>query len=853
MKKLFVSTIFLLMWFVAAGQQHSASGVVFDAKSGKPLEFIAVYFKNTSSGCVTNYKGEFFVSDSSGADTLVVDAIGYRKEFMKLSTANTKGLVFKLSQENIRLSEAVVKPKRERYRKKGNPAIELIDKVIENKNLNRVETRPYYSCDLYEKMTLSLDDFTPKFKEKSKLKFLTSYIDTSDVTGKPTLTLSIRENKGIFYYRKSPEARKTVRRATRHIGLDKELDNNGGTTVTLEQLFTPVDIFENEIKFLVNRFVSPISSTLAKTYYKYYIMDTVNVSGTRCIDMAFVPYNPESYGFTGKLYITDDGKYSLKKIQLNFPAKSNINWIDKLQIDQEFTQIEDGMWALSKEDSYVNLSVFEGVQGIFAHNSRYYSNYVTDSTLLVSNNIYHTDGNIFTVPGSSAYDDAFWEKERLAPLNTRESNVAALKHDFDTKSSVTTWTRVLDAFVSEWVPTAESKAKSKFNFGPILSFVGSNYIEKFRIRIGGMTTARLSDRWFGSGYLAFGSGDKKMKGMVKLTHSFIPKNYHADERPLNNLSAQFSYDIFTPESIGEQHDIVTSLKAGTVKKLQYIMRANLKYEKQWTNSFSTGAWIEYARYAPATTDDPQTLVYQYADPSGNIINVPHLTTTEAALHLRWAPGERPLNAVSQKGNVDKDTPIFTLQHTVGIPRLFGGEHFYNRTDFTCFKRVRLSFAGFMDLKFTASKMWNQVPWPLLNHPATNQSFAYRKESFAMMNALEFLTDQYIQLNLSWHMKGMIFNQIPLIKKLNLRELMIFNVLYGHLSDKNNPLVTPGLFMLPYGTKPIGKIPYMELGVGIENILHLFRVVYYFRLNYRDNDLNWLSKWGGLRFGVYLDF
>lgn len=123
----------------------------------------------------------------------------------------------------------------------------------------------------------------------------------------------------------------------------------------------------------------------------------------------------------------------------------------------------------------------------------------------------------------------------------------------------------------------------------------------------------------------------------------------------------------------------------------------------------------------------------------------------------------------------------------------------------------------------------------------------------MMNALEFVTDQYAQVNLTWHLKGMIFNRIPLLKRLKLREIVVFNGIYGGLSEKNDPGRTPGLFVLPPGTMALGEMPYMEVGVGLENILQLFRVVYFYRLTYRDHDLNWLGKWGGLRFGIYLDF
>lgn len=840
---------------LAYGQTRSAGGVVLDGATGKPMEYIAVYFKNTASGCVTNYRGEFFVNDSSGADTLVVDAIGYEKQFIKLARLNDNDMKIILKPASIELAGAVVRPKREKYRKKDNPAVELIRNVIARKDSNRVESRDYYRCDLYEKLTLSLDDYSPDFEKKKKLEWLKGYIDTSEITGNPILTISVRETMNDYWFRKSPKEKKTVRKAQRHIGLDKEFDHNGGTTASLELLFTEVDIFDDEVAFMMNRFVSPISSSLALSYYKYYIMGTVEIDGVPCTDLSFVPYNSQSYGFTGRLYITSDGKYSIKKVQLNFPASSNVNWIDKLRIDQEFYRTDDGDWALRREDSYVNLAIVKGVQGIFAHQTRFFDNHVTDADELAGSPVYRIDGPLEILPEAKSHGDDYWADNRLVPLNEREDNVAGLSEDISKKSSVVTWMRVLDAFVSEWIPTASSKAKSKFDFGPVLGFFGYNYIEGARFRIGGMTTANLSKRWFGNGYLAYGINDRKVKGSLTLTHSFNRKHYHPNEAPLNNLSVSYTYDIYSPEVIGEQHDLVTSLKAGTVKKLQYIRRANVKYEKQWLNSLRTSFWMENARYTPATLTGKKgegTLRYEKLASDGTMLHVPNIMSTEIGAQIRWAPGEKAFNSVSQRGNMDKDTPVFTLTHNVGV-KVLGGEYDYHRTEFSAFKRFHLSIAGFMDAKLSAGKVWNPVPWPLLMMPAANQSFSYRRETFHMMNALEFVTDQYVQVNLTWHLKGLIFNRIPLVKKLKLRELMIFNGVYGNLTGKNDPGRSPGLFVLPEGTMALGKMPYMEIGAGVENIFQLFRVVYFYRLTYRDHDLDWLGKWGGIRFGVYADF
>ena len=232
-------------------------------------------------------------------------------------------------------------------------------------------------------------------------------------------------------------------------------------------------------------------------------------------------------------------------------------------------------------------------------------------------------------------------------------------------------------------------------------------------------------------------------------------------------------------------------------------------------------------------------------------------TAEFGATFRWAPGERIFNSTSQRANIDKDTPILTLTHRIGAYTLGApyGVHMYNKTEFNAFKRFRLSFAGFLDARVAAGAVWNSAPWPLLVIAEANQSFSYRRESFHMLNALEFINDRSVQFNLTWHMKGMILNRIPLIKKLNLREIVILNGVYGTLTEKNDPRVTPGLLALPDGWKELSSMPYLEAGIGLENVFRLLRIAYFFRLPpyHNDEHLTWMQKWGGLRFGVYVDF
>ena len=832
----------------------SASGIVKDSTTGEPLPFVSVYFDGSTIGAMTDDNGTFTLQNNQGYTKLAAASLGYDTKFIDLKPGKKNdNLEVLLKPTAFEISEVVVKPKREKYTRKDNPAVELIKKVIAHKNDNRIEAKPEYQTEVYEKLSLSLDNFNPnldKNKFLKKFKFIKNYLDTSEFNGKPILTVSVRENLSDFYYRKSPKAEKTIVRAKRMQGIDKTLDDGGGITSNLEEIFKSINIFDNNIPILLNRFVSPLSSTLATTYYHYYIMDTLDVGGDKCVDLAFVPANSESYGFTGRLYITLDGNYAVKKVLLNTPANINLNWVDKLRIEQEFKQMSDSTWVLDQENTFVNFYVVKGTQQLYAHQLRNYDNY--NFNVQNADSVFGLLGALHVLPEATAQPDTFWTHNRPIPLKEKEDALKDLLGQLRKVPAFNAIIKTAEILITGYIPTANDKKVTKFDFGPMNTTFSANHLEGFRMRVGGMTTANLNPYWFASGYLAYGTNDRKIKYNLKLTHSFTKKEYHEGENPVNNLSFIQEYDVYTPGQdflFTSKDNIFVAWKVGEpVTKMQYIRKSVLQYEKEWLNGLTWKSWIMNQNNEAAGT-----LQYIKRDESGNLYHIKDFTTSEIGTQLRFAPGERAYNGRSGKEsvfNLSKDAPVFKLSHQLGIKGVLGGDYNYNHTEISAEKRIWLSSFGHIDAQVKAGKVWDKVPFPLLILPNTNQSITIQPEAFHMMNALEFVTDQYVSFNATYYLKGWILNRIPGIKWLRLREVLSFNMIYGGLTDKNNPTLTPGLFLLPDGTQPLGSTPYMECSVGLENIFKILRIDYYRRLTYLDHpDI----KKGGIRIALRFTF
>lgn len=854
-------TLLVLLQFVTgisvlyAQSITSASGIVRDSVSGEPLSYVSVMFENSTIGAMTDDDGAFSLQNDKGLTRLVVSSLGYDNKVVNLKAGQkNNALNVLLRPTSFEIAEVVVKPKREKYSRKDNPAVELIKKVIEHKNDNRIEAKDEYQSEVYEKLSMSLDDFNPNLEKNKflkKFKFIKNYLDTSEFNGKPILTISVRETISDQYYRKHPKAEKTITKAKRQQGIDKTLDDGGAITANLEEIFKGVNIFDNNINILLNRFVSPLSSTLAVSYYKYYIMDTVDVAGDKCVDLAFVPVNSQSYGFTGRLYITLDGNYAVKKFLLNTPANINLNWVDKLRIEQEFKRMPDSTWVLANENTYVNFYIVKGAQQLYAHQLRNFDKYQFD--VQNADSIFGLLGPIHELPEATAQTDTFWIHNRHVPLKEKESALDDLLAQLRKVPAFNVIIKTAEILITGYIPTTADKDKSKFDFGPMNTTFSANHLEGFRMRVGGMTTANLNPHWFGSGYLAYGVNDRKLKYNAKLTYSVNKKKYHEGESPVNNISAIQEYDVYTPGQdflFTSKDNMFVAWKVGEpVTMMQYIRKTMLQYQKEWLNGLTLTTWARNENNEAAGT-----LRYDRYNADGTLTNLKSFTNTELGAQLRFAPGERAYNGREGKNllfNLSKDAPVFKLSHQMGLKNVLGGDFNYNHTEISAEKRIWLSSFGHIDALVTAGKVWDKVPFPLLIMPNTNQSITIQPQAFNMMRALEFVSDQYVSFYFTYYMKGWILNRIPGVKWLRLREVISFSGFYGGLTDKNNPALDPtGLYRFPEGTSPMGRTPYLEASVGLENIFKILRIDYYRRLTYLDQPN---IKKGGVRIALRFSF
>lgn len=847
--------LFLLLGCCISVSAQNIQGVVTDSLTNEPIPYLSVFYEGKGVGSITDNDGNYKVETRKGWNKLTFSAVGYVTKVVNIIPGVTKNLNVRMRPDDIMLDEVVVKPKREKYSRKNNPAVELMKKVIAHKKNNKLSENDYYQYNKYQKITMSLNDVTPEMLEKGmykKMPFLKDQIELCEETNKFILPISVDETASQKIYRKHPKSEKTIIKGMSSTGVNELFATGDMLSTVLKDVFTDVNIYDNDIRLLQYPFISPISSSDAISFYKFYIMDTTFVDKDKCFHLTFVPNNSQDFGFTGHLYVLADSSYTVKKCTMNLPKKSGVNFVDNMDIIQEFEQLPNGEWALKTDDMIVEMTLMKIMQGFQIRRTTRYSDYAFDE---LPQQLFKRKGAEIKEADAMMRGDDFWNQYRPVPLTQTESSMDMLVKRLEQMPGFKYVIFVLKAFIENFVETGTKEHPSKVDIGPVNTMISNNYIDGLRLRMSAQTTANLNPHLFFKGYYAYGFKDHRSKYMGEVEYSFNKKEYLPREFPKNSITFSYQYDVMSPTDKflkTDKDNVFVSFKTSTVDQMSYVRNIALKYENETQFGLKTTVEVKHSTDEPTgglayiTNDDQKTLV-------------PEIQTMEASLAFRYAPGETFVNTKQRRIPVSFDAPVFTLSHTAGFKGVLGGEYNYNLTEIGLYKRFWFSSWGKIDMFVKGGAQWNKVPFPLLIMPAANLSYILQRETFNLINNMEFLNDRYASLDVSWDLNGKIFNRIPLLKKLKWREAIGFKMLYGHLTDKNNPMKHPGdseLFLFPTRDgRPTSfvmdpKTPYMECSVGIHNIFKILHIDYVRRLNYLDHpDAN---KWG-VRFMVMMTF
>lgn len=831
------------IYFTSQAQDVVLQGLIRDSATQMPLHNASITIKGLRGGARTNDDGRFRMTTRQRAVDITVSNVGYNSLTLHLDSVPNRELTISLSRQFKQLSNYTVKNKKIRYRNKGNPAVELIRNVIDNKAKNRMEAYTYATYEKYEKLQVSVDKMTDKLSKNKLLKpyhFLIENGDTTKLEGRTLSPVYLEETFSNNFYRKNPEKTKSVIIGRRKVDFGEFIDM-AGISMYLNRLYQDFNVYDNNISVFTNLFLSPIAD-LAPTFYMYFIEDTVQVDSQKLIRLSFRPRNPNDLLFRGTMWITLDGNYAIQKLRLLVSKSINFNFVREMKIDQDFERQADGRYLLSKSDVLGDFGITKNGTGLFGERVVSFKKFSTNQP--IPDSVFKGPALVLT-DSAESQKDSFWVQYRHDTLTRAESKVYA---NVDSLKNMKSFRRLMD-----WgtLLLAGYKQAGPFEIGPASTFYSFNPVEGFRLRFGGRTTTRFSTRYYSEAYAAYGFKDQKWKYFLSGTYSLNNKSVYS--YPQNFIRASYQHDTKIPGQelqFVQEDNFLLSFKRGNNDKWLYNDIFRLQYLKEFRNHFSYNFGLKYWRQEPAGT-----IAYAKFNGTG-YDSIPQMTIGEASVELRYAPHEQFYIGKLYRVPIINKYPIISLRYAAGIKNLFGGEYNYHNLDLNFYKRFYLPAIGYTDITTDFGYLIGKVPFPLAFIHHANQTYAYQLQSFNLMNFLEFVSDHYAAAYVDHYFNGFFFNKIPLLKKLKWREVIEAKILFGGLRAENDPNKNPDAVKFPLTNgKPetfslTNQQPYIEAGFAIANIFKLVRVDFIKRFTYLNHPE--IPTWG-IRARAKFDF
>ena len=821
---------------------------VVDWQTGDSIPYANAVYRNLKLGASSDANGHFSIARKVG-EQLTITAVGYKPRHIKITAHTSRELKVTLIADSKQLQGIVVKAKRRhKYSRKDNPAVELMRRVIAAKKQTHLENHDYYQYDKYQKVTMAINNLTPDELEGSMFKkapWLLDQVETCPYNNKLILPISVDETLTQHLYRKSPRDEKDIVLGQSTKGISKLIQTGEALNTIVKDLFKDINLYDDQIDLLQKRFPSPIGST-AISFYHFYIDDTVYVNQDQCIRLQFMPANQQDFGFRGELYVLNDSSLHVKKCDMQLPANTGVNFVDAMKFQQEFTKLSNGEWALTTDNMIAELKLTDLLQRAIVIRTTGMTNYAFAP---IEDKQFKGKAKIIYDANAKMRDNEFWVAHRTTQLTKSEAGMDSfIKRMASTKHFK--WVIFASkALIENFIETGSEDKPSKFDIGPVNTFISKNLVDGIRLRASARTTAKLNPHWFFEGYYAYGTKSRRSYYDAKVTYSFNKPEYQPIEFPVRTISFESTSDVESPSDKYLKHNkdnIFMTFRPVKVEQMYFVNRQKINFN--WETDYGLATSLELRTESNRPTGK---LVYEKMD--GTLVD--KLRVSEVSLGFNYRPGQSYVNSKQKRMTVNLDAPEFNVKHTMGIKHFLGGDFNSNLTEVSIYKRFWLGSWGHIDTRVQGGAQWNKVPFQFLITPPVNTSYFEHQGTFNLMKGLEFLNDRYAQFNLAWDLEGKIFNRLPLIKKLKWREYVAFKGMWGHLTDKNNPYLPQNandteLYKFPVDTRVMTRDPYMEFVVGVHNIFKFLEVDYVRRLTYTNTP--GISK-NGIRFGFNLVF
>ncbi|MEO6610955.1 MAG: DUF5686 family protein [Chitinophagaceae bacterium] len=790
---------FLGFNLLAGAQIKILSGTVKDSHSEETIPFASVSFKNSTIGKLSDSAGNFsFYLNNWPSDTLEITCVGYQP-FHYIINRKRDSVFLSINMERGTFNEGA------QLKVKVNKGLLVWRKIVEHKPENDRYRFDNFSYELYNKLELDLKNINfEKFGKFKPLKpiseLINQNIDTAE--GLRYLPTYLTEALSDYYYQKSPKKRREVIKAVNLSGIKNE-----SAMKLLGGMDQVVNVYNNFIPVFDKQFVSPISDN-GDYYYNYRVVDTQLVNNQRFFHLVFTPRRKGGDTFEGDCWV-HVGTFAIQKMNLRLGKEANVNFLETLSLIQEYKMINDTTWFLSKDKFVADVSpVGKDRPGFIGRKTTTYRNVVVNDTSVIhelsKNKIME---EIITLPKASESSKEFWATARHEPLTKSENGIIKMIDTLTNAPVFQRFTRTM-AFIGTGY-----KDIGNYQIGPWMNWVTSNGWEGLRVRFDLATNKHFDKKIKFHTYLAYGFGDKKLKGMGEIF-------YLPTKSPRMYLYGSYTNDLdFGQNYYGEVSS--DNIFAVAIRKKNVPVK-NIKVNEQRFEFFNeTFTWMS----------NLVTVTHKTILPLRNLLPVDSFpvagkghpfTNFEVSVRLRFAYLERFLESNFYRTSLGSIYPIGEINISHGFAGVFKSSYSYTKLSASVSDYFTIPPFGNISWYIYGGKTFGTLPYPLLDIAPGNELYYYNKYAFNMMNRWEFIHDQYAGINVEHNIGNGIFRLFP---KLRFRQFWTAKTLWGSLSPANKALN----FKQGHNFQSLDGKTYLELGTGIDNIFHVFRIDFVWRV------------------------
>lgn len=800
--------LFLLITSVSFGQ-YTFRGKVTDAETGDPIAFASVFLKGKTSGTTTDFEGNYLLKVNSIGDSLSVSYLGYTTQTKVLAKTSEQTLNFQLWPVAFELGTFV-------FEAGENPAFEVIRQAVAKRETYDKRKLAAYQTKNYTKIEIDIDNLSEEFNQRKSVRSVTSVLDSirqlTNEEGEKILPVFFSETVSSFYYRNNPELRKEVIEKTKVTGVG--ITDGSTTSQITGSVFQEYNFYRNWLQILNKDFVSPIADGW-RTYYDYDLLEEVLVGQDSCYKLQVYPRREQDLAFTGTIWIKKSD-YSLKQVDLTIPKVANLNFVERIKIQQELVATTAG--ALMPSKTRVLLKIGQLTDNSAGLLAKFYT--ATDS--IVVNQPLETSFFDQAVVLKSDFNQVsadYWKDRRPDPLSEEELAVLQMVDTLKKIPIIRFYSESLKFFATGYLPV------KKLDLGPWTEFGNYNNVEGLRFGFGMRTNYSFSNRFLVEGYGAYGTVDQRWK--YKFGSTWILSRRHWTTLGVR-IGRELDQVGLEMENLEGNSIFLAASRFGTLRRPFVSTNQRISFQREFFKGFLVTSSLNKSQF------DPLFDFFYYEQGSKALRT--SFQATEVRAGIRYGRDEIILindNTRASLGSIK--WPIVEMNYTKGIPSL-GSSLDYTKLNFYLYHRINLGLLGVGRYEIDAGKIWGEVPYPLLKNHLGNETLFYTTAAFNTMNFNEFASDQFVSLRYRQSFEGFLFNSIPLVKKLKWRMVGNANVLMGSVQDQNLlnlPYTTPDGRILESFGRLDPKVPYVELGYGIENIFRFFRVDFFHRMTYLD--------------------